>query len=72
MTICNFWHKFGLKGFPRVTQSTVESMNEAGYGIDGSLTTYARTSNKAGQFWKITFNQSYNISFVFLRIRGGM
>ncbi|XP_022313206.2 uncharacterized protein LOC111118171 isoform X1 [Crassostrea virginica] len=62
--------KTDANGFPRVTQSTVESMNEAGYGIDGSLTTYARTSNKAGQFWEITFNQSYDISFVFLRIRG--
>lgn len=49
----------------------MESMNEASEAIDGDPTTYARTGDRPGQNWTITFDNSFTISCIFIRIRGG-
>jgi hypothetical protein len=46
-------------------------MREAFDAIDGDAQSYALTKNQAGQYWRVVLDDVYNISWVFIRIRGG-
>ncbi|XP_062576983.1 receptor-type tyrosine-protein phosphatase alpha-like isoform X2 [Saccostrea cucullata] len=52
------------------TQSSVWLMREPGDAIDGNTKTYSLTKNQTKQFWRVRLDKVYNISQVFVRIRG--
>ncbi|XP_061181080.1 receptor-type tyrosine-protein phosphatase C-like [Saccostrea echinata] len=54
----------------RATQSTVKLMREPEDAIDGNTMTYSLTENQTEQYWSVRLDKSYNVSSVFIRIRG--
>lgn len=46
-------------------------MGEASDAIDGDSETYALTNNQPKQYWRVIMDDVYNISLLFIRIRGG-
>ncbi|XP_048759019.2 receptor-type tyrosine-protein phosphatase alpha-like isoform X2 [Ostrea edulis] len=54
----------------RAEQSSVRLMGEASDAIDGDSETYALTNNQSKQYWRVIMDDVYNISLIFIRIRG--